>query len=562
MNPVNEISTGKRWELPAQLVILFFLLVLSYDQRWADGDVWGHLYFGRDYFRAGGLFIRDPYSFTAYGSPWYGHEALFELVFWKIYEWGGAIGIVVGKTLIGLSALLILWKTSSESVFRERDGQCRSLALLISVMLCSQAAALYFQVRPQLFTYVFLAIYVWSLNGVSRGKNLGRIWLLPPVMVVWANSHGGFLAGLGLIVLYIAGAWLDGRFGSTSATKKPIVSILAWVGLGTLACTFLNPIGWKLWWTVIRALFNPLTQNYVREWSGISLSAPDVQTGYFLVNVVLLVPMLIISRSRRTYTDFLIAFAGIALPFMSYRHVPLSAILLAPIFASSLADSLEQLRDRLKRVPEKATIRRIWAFTGMCVGVGLLFIAFQPVLRVWKYPSPSLELISCAPVRAVKFMQEAGLSGNVFCDFMFGEYLIWQLGDTCKVGMDGRYDTVYPIEVIKDFLAVRNEPVRLGKNETLKKYDSHLLLFPPDTALVKDLNQKPDDTWVRIFQDDLAALFIRSDLLASDGVVLESQLSRLQKLEKRILLEPTEKVFPSLLTIPTKLPTAELQEMR
>ena len=32
-----------------------------------------------------------------------------------------------------------------------------------------------------------------------------RLWLLPPLMVVWTNLHGGFFVGILLIAAYAAG---------------------------------------------------------------------------------------------------------------------------------------------------------------------------------------------------------------------------------------------------------------------------------------------------------------------------------------------------------------------
>ncbi len=54
--------------------------------------------------------------------------------------------------------------------------------------------------RPQLFTFAFFAVYVTILHRYLR-TGRAALWLLPAVMLVWANTHGGFLAGFGAIGL-------------------------------------------------------------------------------------------------------------------------------------------------------------------------------------------------------------------------------------------------------------------------------------------------------------------------------------------------------------------------
>ena len=36
---------------------------------------------------------------------------------------------------------------------------------------------------------------------------------MPPLMMVWTNVHGGWILGVGVLVLWIAGGLVDGRCG-------------------------------------------------------------------------------------------------------------------------------------------------------------------------------------------------------------------------------------------------------------------------------------------------------------------------------------------------------------
>src|SRR4029077_19412605 len=66
-------------------------------------------------------------------------------------------------------------------------------------------------VRPQLFTYVCFAALILLLQRAfpdaadpsSRPRSQRALWLVPPLFAVWVNAHGGFVAGLAVLWLYL-----------------------------------------------------------------------------------------------------------------------------------------------------------------------------------------------------------------------------------------------------------------------------------------------------------------------------------------------------------------------
>ncbi|MFM9616248.1 hypothetical protein ACKI18_47975, partial [Streptomyces niveiscabiei] len=76
---------------------------------------------------------------------------------------------------------------------------------------------------------------------VFYGECLRRTrWLLlPAIMALWANLHGGFLIGFLII----------GAFGGAALLRRDWAGakIYALAGLGCLAATFINPLGWRVY---------------------------------------------------------------------------------------------------------------------------------------------------------------------------------------------------------------------------------------------------------------------------------------------------------------------------
>src|SRR5262249_49807369 len=84
-----------------------------------------------------------------------------------------------------------------------------------SVILCSLAAGS-FTARPQMFGYLFLVFTLLILEKFRQGTSW-LLWALPPIVLVWVNTHGSFVIGIGVIVVYLLAGLFDFSAGSVEA---------------------------------------------------------------------------------------------------------------------------------------------------------------------------------------------------------------------------------------------------------------------------------------------------------------------------------------------------------
>lgn len=108
------------------------------------------------------------------------------------------------------------------------------------------------------------------------------------------------------------------------------------------------------------------------------------------------------------------------------------------------------------------------------------------------------------PAGAVEYIKAAGFKGNILPFFDWGEYLIWNLYPECKVGMDGRYETVYPEKVHRayfDFIYGRAE-----WRTFLNQYPHEMILIYSNTS-IHNLLKKEDD-WIEAYRGQGTSLFI------------------------------------------------------
>ena len=128
--------------------------------------------------------------------------------------------------------------------------------------------------------------------------------------------------------------------------------------------------------------------------------------------------------------------------FLSVRNMALAAMAMSGPLARHLAVLRARRADARRRcgaVASREPLRDARAAPcAMALGGGLF--------------SRGLASDRAYPSAALAFMNAHGLHGNVLSEFGWGEYLIWHTAPEDKVFIDGRYDTVYPFKVIRDYL--------------------------------------------------------------------------------------------------------------
>jgi hypothetical protein len=384
----------------------------------ADPDLWGHIRFGQDVVVSRALQVTDPYSFTS-DRPWINHEWLAEVITYGAYAIAGSTGLVVLKMIL-LAGVLICILISLRPV----SGRPAVHDMLVGVAVTGMwLRALH--VRPQLFSLLLFALLMFALTRADRATKRVRAYvlaLIPLIFAAWANLHGGYLVGLGVLAVWLAvRVWQAPR-------RWPA---LCAVGLASLGATLLTPYGPQLWrflWETVG-----LERRFISDWR----SALDV-------GPILLLPLLVV-----------LVTAASALRRMRGRVDPaILAILAVLVFGTArigridafLAISVVMLLGPLFGGPEAAprTRRMPWRSWSVAAAVGLFLV---PMALLWPRIS-CIEVLNYLQLDAEAASVLRMQKGRLLPYFDWGEYAIWHFAPHLKVSMDGRRETVYSEEMI------------------------------------------------------------------------------------------------------------------
>ena len=107
---------------------------------------------------------------------------------------------------------------------------------------------------------------------------------------------------------------------------------------------------------------------------------------------------------------------------------------------------------------------------------------------------------------AVDFLKREPITGNMFNDDEFGDYMIFTAWPQYRVFMDGRSD-MYGKKIGNDYLRVAN--VQPDWKEILQKYSISWVVFGTDSALTAALQDQSD--WRAVYSDRVATIFVKRD---------------------------------------------------
>ena len=478
-------------------VLLVGFIVFWFSDTIADNDLWGHIRFGQDILRTGSIGQTDVYSYRTAGQRWINHEWLAEVVFASVYDHWGPTGLIVFK----VSSSLVILGLCYAHLRRHGLGPYRCLFVLVVVSVPFRMGL--GTVRPQVFTYILFLFELLLIREAGAGHQSG-LWLSPILVTAWVNLHGGVLAGVGILGIWIAVQIIGQLMHGTSPRPLRLASLarIALLGLACGCALLLNPYGAALVDFLVRTAMVPRPE--ISEWSPLAiLSFPGVlYLGLLTIGFV----GLALSARRRSPESILIYSTAAVLPLVSERHYPLFALALVVLMGEHVADVWNRWRSPQVHT---STNMRLVAVISLFLSLALVVLSLPRFgcVRIEPFYFPF-------PARAVAFLRQSGLRGNMAVPFDWGEYALWHLGPEMKVSIDGRRETLYSDEAYR-----QSRDFELGTgpwDALLKTSATDLVLAKVGSPTAKLVSRT--DGWLALYHDSICVLFVRAGLPSIDRV--------------------------------------------
>jgi len=477
----------------------------------------------------------DPFSSTMIGQPWFAWEWLYDVVAGGLEGRTGLNGVVLFTAL--MIAQVFAW------TFRLllRRGTNVFVALIL-VLLAASAAMIHFLARPHVVSWLFTVMWFWILDSseksspsradsfnssaaaVAKARGSRRLWLLPLLMVVWVNVHGGFLIGFALLAIYGFGAvwqWRSLREDRFEDVLQKIQAgrrarALAWTGILSVLATLVNPYGFQLHVHIYRYLSNRFLMDHIDEFQSPNFHyvAQKCFAGLLLLTLVALAA----KRREVSASQGLVVLFAVHSGLYASRNIPVSSLLLILVIGPWLSGAMDRLSDRRTALRWRglASTQFLQRMEAIELKLrGHLWLIAATVLTCWIAAHGgqlgATRLMDAHfdrkrfPVAAVNYLEKQDVQGPLVSPDDWGGYLIYRLYPRVRMVVDDRHD-FYGEEFVKSYLKmVHVEP---GWEDFLRQHQAHCLVVPRNSALANILFETAG--WKAIYTDAVAAVFVRS----------------------------------------------------
>jgi hypothetical protein len=392
-------------------VLLASLVVLV--RPVSDPDVWMHLRAGSWIVSHRRLPDHDLFTYTVPGHRWTDAEYLSQVAMSLIHARAGLAGVSV---VFGV----LMWGGVVLAVVATRPRRQPYPVVAAGLALAVVAGLPVWEARPQVVTFFLLSVeLLWirrSLEGPSRA-----VLLLPALMALWSNLHGGWPAGLlflGVAIVAESARWLADRAGAAHlahAKRLGGVAVLSALAVGV------NPNGLAVYVYPLQTIASAAQQGLIAEWQ-----SPDfhqaVSRGF---GVMLLLVVAGVAAGRPRLLDVLLVLTGTALALESVRNIALFVAAATPVLIVTWSDVWRRAAARWALAPQArvaprwlpvATAGLLALTTGLVAARIAGNLALQPELTRRAAPVGAADWLAGHP--------EVGT--RMFNEYAYGDYLAYR----------------------------------------------------------------------------------------------------------------------------------------
>src|ERR1700722_11875879 len=469
----------------AGTVAVYSFLALLFIRHFVitDPDIWWHLATGRWILQHHAVPMTDPFSSSGMGKPWIAYSWLFEILIQLSYRTFGYVGIVLYEVLIRLALGVALFHLVRSLL----PHFWRAVAL---TGFSLYAMSFLIGPRPGMLTVLFAIVELDILLSSRRTGRTWGLWMLPPMLAIWANWHIAFVYGLLILGVFAC----EAIFASMTSDKfisdirLPIKYVLLTLFASFLA-TFVNPYGPRIYSTVFQYMHQTRTYGVITEMKAMSFREPQ----HFIVLFLVLGAAMAIGRRRDTSLlwPVLLSLAAFV-AFRSAREV----WFLSVVSACAIADNWSpQFAD-----PQRPPLLRDRLLVGVSV-LAVLVVGFKhyDVSNSWL----EIQIDGSFPEVASQYIEKHHLSGPLFNHFNDGGFLIWRL-PSLPVSIDGRAN-VHGDERVAHYYAVWNGRPEWASDPELSQ--ANIVLARSEAPLTSLL--RLDSRFRIAFEDVQAVVFQR-----------------------------------------------------
>lgn len=471
--------------VPKILLFLYFGIFLFSKINLVVVDLGRHLMNGKLFVEQGTVLRTNLYSYTYPDFPVITHHWGAGIIYYLVHSVAGFSGLTLLNVFLASLTAFFMYKISRK---RGNILLFATLLLLLVPLFASRK-----EVRPESFSYLFVAVYIYIFEIFKEGrlKFKSMLPLLFFLQLLWVNIHIFFVLGIFVATIYVAHLIFVKK--SITSTWKMLILLFSVV----LASVF-NPFTFE-------GLFTPFNifKNYgymIAENQSVFFMQrlyPKFEYFFFELVVLLYIGCLsFILYKKKVREDLPLIITSLVFTLLALKYVrafPLFVVGAMPVFMSAFSSIKNKV---------------------------LVYISFGTVFLLSLLPnsyfSPFQRGFGMGLGKdsegSAEFFLKNGLKGRVFNNYDIGSYLVYSLYPQEKVFVDNRPEA-YPEDFFRQIYVPMQENEEKWR-ELNPMYGFNVIFFYrrdytpwAQPFLIKRL---ADPEWAPVYVDDFALILVRN----------------------------------------------------
>lgn len=511
----KAILSQKGWT-----VALFLLTLATVAFRYAiplkDGDIWFHILYG-EYCWQNKTLIPDHtlYSWTLSTNENIYCTWLSDIFFYFYYKVSGITGLFALRYICIYSLVLSCFLFA---------GKLRIVSRLETWLFCLLASLMSYAgiaAKSEIFTFVFMFLTAWNWWYIRTEKNTAwkNCYLFPLIMLIWVNSHGGFVFGAVFLASIGIGEILNTWLTPSNKLSPIVRKHLLIAALLTGTSLFVTPYGLdylsQLFWGLLP------TEKNIAKFSAVtaykSPFANNDQMGFGLLLFISIASLLFLYARNFRKIEWSSLLSNLIFIFL-YTRMVRTTFYWAPIFLFSSLTLLPQnphpkffSTNWLPQISPRSRSALIFLLA-LCVSGTIVYKAMtKPEMGCWT----GFGIADSSPVNESKYIKKHFPTAKVGNTYNQGAYLMWELWPENKVFIDSRhfpYRDSQWLEAYWHFFntnTIRSHPDKFADYITSQDCDLWLIGHE-DMVISQWFYLSPE--WKLIYYGRNASLFLRKDI--------------------------------------------------
>ena len=507
----------------AAWALLWLAAVALAIHRMMAYDVWWQLAAGA-WIREHGFPSVDPFSYAFPGREWIELRWIWHVLLDALFRSFGPNALILLEVVLVLTALALAARAAGP-----RSGWAGVLGITVA-LACAQPR---FQVRPEIASFVGLALVLLCVSRYKQGGGVRWIVGLPLAQAIWCNTHTLWVLGPVVLWVVVAAEALEALgartipslFARTDRIAGPRLGWLAGVASASTLAVLATPYAWNGVVYGLR-LFSQIQSGHVFAQAIDELQGPfsPASFGWNWTTIVYLLAIAVsalgfaMARSRVSLTRAALWGAFLFLSVRAQRNVALFGLVAGWTIAANLSEHaravLPSHRALAARRLAAGALTALLAVVTPLAATDWLY-RFQGSLKRFGFGVTDRRY----PIRALAFAREERLPGPVLATLSDGGYVLFENGPASAY-VDGRLE-VYGPEILARVLPML--ATGRGLDAEVERTGARIAVVPTDSdsrLLLDALARSP--RWVPVYFDALHVVYLR---LTEDTRALAERLA-------------------------------------